>query len=385
MQWPSRGARPNRLRCPDARQLNIGIPAAIVILDLPQPQLPSHACTRPAQIQKGSSSTGGNFRKQPRRLNLKLKLNFMKFATKVLCRQCGSSKLLDMGLIPSATRFAGQALTPPWQGGILYKCQECFLAFRNPIRDLIEYERLYKGASDQVWVSQDLRPDQRQIRNLIMKHCGAGMVLDVGCYIGTLLNSLGDGYQKFGVEPSDAARRTAELKGIAIIADDVSELLNAEKWHFDVICAVDVVEHLPDPRHFLSLLTQLLRPGGLLLLSTGTTDAEPWQRVGGRYWYCGIPEHISFICRNWAELVAEEHGLRLATTEMYACMDLDHAERESEIRDFRSTSWRSNLKVKLAGSMPGPLGKMAPRYSLGRPGVFADHMAFSFTKPQHPA
>lgn len=53
---------------------------------------------------------------------------------------------------------------------------------------------------------------------------------------------------------------------------------------FDAICAVEIVEHLENPRHFLRQCRALLRPGGRLLLSTpnieSTTSIEQLLRKG---------------------------------------------------------------------------------------------------------
>ncbi|GAA6024944.1 hypothetical protein JCM8202_002157, partial [Rhodotorula sphaerocarpa] len=47
-----------------------------------------------------------------------------------------------------------------------------------------------------------------------------------------------------------------------------AERLVEEGKTFDVVCAMEVVEHVEDPRGFLECLMQLTKPGGHLLLST---------------------------------------------------------------------------------------------------------------------
>ncbi|GAA6002341.1 hypothetical protein JCM10207_001072 [Rhodosporidiobolus poonsookiae] len=61
---------------------------------------------------------------------------------------------------------------------------------------------------------------------------------------------------------SDPPRNTLEYRHSA------AEELVKEGKTFDVVCAVEVVEHVEDPRGFLNCLGELLKPGGLLLLST---------------------------------------------------------------------------------------------------------------------
>ncbi|GAA5824291.1 hypothetical protein JCM11251_001599 [Rhodosporidiobolus azoricus] len=47
-----------------------------------------------------------------------------------------------------------------------------------------------------------------------------------------------------------------------------AEDLVKEGKQFDVVCAMEVIEHVEDPRGFLDCLGELLKPGGVLLLST---------------------------------------------------------------------------------------------------------------------
>lgn len=44
---------------------------------------------------------------------------------------------------------------------------------------------------------------------------------------------------------------------------------------FDAICAIEVLEHLENPRHLLRQCRRLLRPGGLLLITTPNVESLP--------------------------------------------------------------------------------------------------------------
>jgi 2-polyprenyl-6-hydroxyphenyl methylase/3-demethylubiquinone-9 3-methyltransferase len=47
-----------------------------------------------------------------------------------------------------------------------------------------------------------------------------------------------------------------------------AEHLLEEQQQFDLVCALEIIEHVDQPTHFLQTCTQLVRPGGLVFVST---------------------------------------------------------------------------------------------------------------------
>jgi 2-polyprenyl-6-hydroxyphenyl methylase/3-demethylubiquinone-9 3-methyltransferase len=116
-------------------------------------------------------------------------------------------------------------------------------------------------------------------------------ILDVGCGGGLIAEPLTRlGARVTGLDPApeniEAARRHAAGQGLDIHyrAGRIEELA-AEGLHFDAVVCLEVVEHVPDPALFLKTAAKLVRPGGLILLSTinRTMKAYLLAIVGAEY------------------------------------------------------------------------------------------------------
>lgn len=106
-------------------------------------------------------------------------------------------------------------------------------------------------------------------------------VLDVGCGGGLLAEPLAQqGAQVVGIDASaktiEVARRHAETAGMTIDYRAISigemarsiRLAGGTAERFDVITAMEVIEHTADVDAFVAALSALLKPNGLLFVST---------------------------------------------------------------------------------------------------------------------
>jgi 2-polyprenyl-3-methyl-5-hydroxy-6-metoxy-1,4-benzoquinol methylase len=91
--------------------------------------------------------------------------------------------------------------------------------------------------------------------------------LDIGCGTGTLLEQARDrGASVVGFDSSAAARESCGSKGLTLL--NVASL-EAEPQTFDIVTAIEVIEHVPDPLGFLKFLTARARKGGIVFVRTG--------------------------------------------------------------------------------------------------------------------
>ena len=97
-------------------------------------------------------------------------------------------------------------------------------------------------------------------------------ILEIGCGAGHLLRRIQAGVpgaQCLGFELNDAGRAIATRNGCRVITGGIEQI---SETSFDLIYAVGVLEHVPQPGKFLGQIRERLSDGGLLVLVQPTQD-----------------------------------------------------------------------------------------------------------------
>jgi len=113
-----------------------------------------------------------------------------------------------------------------------------------------------------------------------------------------------------GAETVAAADRHAEQAGLAVdYRETTAEAMAAAGERFDVVLALEVIEHVADPTLFLAAAASLVAPGGALILSTINRTAKAFALavVGAEYVLRWIPRgtHRWGKFRRPAEIAAD--------------------------------------------------------------------------------
>jgi 2-polyprenyl-6-hydroxyphenyl methylase / 3-demethylubiquinone-9 3-methyltransferase len=116
-------------------------------------------------------------------------------------------------------------------------------------------------------------------------------LLDIGCGGGLLSEPMARlGAQVTGVDAAArnirVAAQHAEKQGLDIdYRQGAAEALAASGSQFDIVLALEIVEHVADVPLFLKSCGQMVKPGGLLFLSTLNRTAKAWALAiaGGEY------------------------------------------------------------------------------------------------------
>jgi 2-polyprenyl-6-hydroxyphenyl methylase / 3-demethylubiquinone-9 3-methyltransferase len=164
-------------------------------------------------------------------------------------------------------------------------------------------------------------------------------VLDIGCGAGLLAEPLARlGADVVGVDPApgniEVARRHAAETG-ADVAYRVAtiEQLASEGASFDVVLAMEVVEHVRDAPRFVRTACGLARPGGLFVASTlnRTLKSFALAIVGAEYILRWLPRGT----HRWEQFVAPEE-----MSGAFRSAGLREAARTGVVYDPLRATWR---------------------------------------------
>jgi ubiquinone/menaquinone biosynthesis C-methylase UbiE len=164
-------------------------------------------------------------------------------------------------------------------GFSIVRCRTDGLLFVSPRpRNVAPYydARYYTGAMPSLYADYDayarasLADEWRNRLAHLEAVGGMGTLLDVGCATGQFLVVAQErGWSVAGVELSSWAAQQARERVGAVIYEQGVPNSSLPAGAFDAITMWDCIEHLTDPTAALDDIYRLLKPGGLLMLSTG--------------------------------------------------------------------------------------------------------------------
>lgn len=236
------------------------------------------------------------------------------------CEVCGSCQLVPYPLsrrkLTLRSLSARQVQVTNKDYGVclpMVKCQKCGLvqvAYRLQAKDIL---KLYAEMTDKAYLdSAEMRSwsNYLQIEPLLKHLPASARILEIGAGGGTVVNLLKTkgGYSRVtGVEPSQKFARFAQRQyGIQLINCGF-ENLRANR-QYQVVLALDVIEHVVSPKQFMKKLNALLVRGGIGIISTPNLGSWLARLLGWRWWHVRPPHLYYFNSRNFA-LLAERWGL----------------------------------------------------------------------------
>ncbi len=215
------------------------------------------------------------------------------------CALCGSSACISLFTKDHAPFF---------------ECTACSFRFAIPDRNANLENKIEEFETSYLQYFREAPRDKINFDNLIAwmsKYCspGGGTLLDVGCGSGKFVRYLRrEGINAYGIEPSDALYRHFLSKEDCFYPGTLESLSGGTK-KFRVITAFDVIEHVNEPLRTISLIADLVEPGGWAFMSTPDAGCLH-ARAMGRRWHYYHRYHLSYWSRKTLETAAARHGLK---------------------------------------------------------------------------
>ena len=225
---------------------------------------------------------------------------------KTVCPDCAGTHLKMKGKLPESNEFSGNTLDHFLDGGNLYFCKDCDLGFRYPVLTEKEYNDLY-NTENKNWIFDENRNDWKLLKSFVEKNIPVnGKILDFGCNLGDVLEKLPDWLQKSGIEINTQAAEIAQSRLNVKIWDSFSSI--SGDLQFDMIYAIDVIEHLHSPQSFVLQALPFVKKNGFIALMTGDSKGLIAKLSGSKWYYSAYPEHIAFISKSWAKKLCKNLG-----------------------------------------------------------------------------
>ena len=181
----------------------------------------------------------------------------------------------------------------------LYRCSECNTVYLGEYDDdyddgLYEYYEKYKGRPKDALYNPLTVKSYLKVLELFSKNTTGSSILDVGCGKGDFVDAaLHAGWDINGIELAQPAVDIAQGYGLPVHQlDFFSKLIPPASR--DIVTLFEVMEHLPNPGEFLTRAEEVVKPGGLVYLTTPNYDSLD-RRLLGANWPVIHRQHLTYF------------------------------------------------------------------------------------------
>jgi 2-polyprenyl-3-methyl-5-hydroxy-6-metoxy-1,4-benzoquinol methylase len=186
------------------------------------------------------------------------------------------------------------------------RCKSCGLVQRNPQPVKEEIIARYSDTFGKDYLAYEIENEDAflklqqlalkdagfyKLEKTLLRRAGGPSVLDIGCATGALLAALRDrGWRVTGVEISPCSgyardERKLDVRSLPLEENEFPEA------SFDAVLASHLIEHLNDPRSFLTETRRILKDNGVVFITTPNISGFQARLYGGQ-WRSAIFDHL---------------------------------------------------------------------------------------------
>lgn len=135
----------------------------------------------------------------------------------------------------------------------------------------------------------------------------SGKALDIGCGPGYFLTAAKNlGFDVYGLDPSDYIVSMAQKSWRDRVKLGLIETAKYPAETFDLVVAFDTFEHIYEPKGFLAAIHKVLKPNGVLAITT-PDPTSMLAKISGKNWVSfKLPEHVFYWSPETIRKILEE-------------------------------------------------------------------------------
>lgn len=178
----------------------------------------------------------------------------------------------------------------------------------NPVR-----LRYIRDRIDQHWSSDEHGRTPLEGKAALDVGCGAGLLTEPLARLGARVTGVDAAPELIAVARAHAAQMGLEIEYDAVPVEAIAA-------QFDLITAMEVIEHVADPAAFVKALAARLAPGGLMILST--PNATGWSKLLTITLAEGLG-HVPKGTHDFDRFIAPERLKQLLAEAGLTCLDVE--------------------------------------------------------------
>src|SRR5438067_5539864 len=208
-------------------------------------------------------------------------------------------------------------------GNVVRACSRCkcrYLGRFEADDDSGPVRRVLRGQHAQVEIGDETlhrgvareRTSQRRLAAL-RRHLNArARVLEIGVRDGSFGDAAAREFEYVGIDRAAPAARAARSRGLEVYGSTVPNFVNTGPA-FDAIALFHVFENMANPHDALARMKDLLKPGGVLLLSTFDTEGLVYLITERRWMTQNFRTHLILYSRSALIELLEHSGFEIVS------------------------------------------------------------------------
>ena len=175
----------------------------------------------------------------------------------------------------------------------------------QPAQAEIGEETLHRGVARE-------KMSQRRLAALRRHLTSRARVLEVGVRDGSFGAAAAREFEYVGIDRAAAAARAARARGLDVYCSTIPNFVNTGPA-FDAIVLFHVFENMADPHDALARMKDLLKPGGVLLLSTFDTEGLVYLLTERQWMAQNFRTHLILYSRSALIELLEHSGFEIVS------------------------------------------------------------------------